>query len=266
MSHLIQIKVRSAWRTQIHVIRALINREIATRFGKYQFGFLWMLIEPLLGALFLGLLIGSIAGRTVPEIPYLFFILNGRIMLQIFQGSMSAGVNTVNSNHGLLVYKTVRPLDPFIARFIFQFFSTALSFTLFCVIGAWFGIELSIHHLHILLACALLTWLSGCAMGLIFGVAAAYYNEMEKVVMIIQMPLIFLSAVFAPLTALPQVAQEILLYNPLVHTIEQSRKAMFPFYDAGATNFHYPAVFAVVTLAAGLIFFRQNESFLVSRR
>jgi len=266
MSQLIQIKVRSPWLTQIHVIRALLNREIATRFGKYQLGFLWMLLEPLLATLLLGLLIGQIAGRTIPEIPYVFFLLNGRIMLQLFQGSLSAGVNTVQSNQGLLVYKTVRPLDPFIARFIFQLLSNSLSFILFCLISMWMGIELSLYHLHTLLACGFITWIFGCGMGLIFGVAAAHYKEMEKVVMIIQMPLIFVSAIFTPLVALPKVAQGIMLYNPLVHTVEQSRRAMFPFYDAGATNFIFPTMVALTSLAIGLVVFRLNENFLSSSR
>ena len=44
------------------VIRALFKREIVTRFGKYRLGFFWMLFEPLMSVLVVGLIIGKIAG------------------------------------------------------------------------------------------------------------------------------------------------------------------------------------------------------------
>lgn len=252
--------------TQVHVIRALFHREIATRFGKYKLGFLWMIIEPLISTLAIGLIIGGIAGRTVPDIPYVFFFLNGRLLLQVFKASLNAGVSTVGSNQGLLVYRTVRPLDPFIARFLFQFLTTSMSFVLFCLVGMWIGIELSLMNLHILLISAVTTWLLGCGMGLIFGVAAAYFNEVEKVVMVIQAPLLFISAVIIPYVALPSQLQGILYYNPLVHTIEQSRKSLFPFYEVGDTGLFYPVAVALVCLAVGLIVFKINENFLSMRR
>ncbi|WP_411827570.1 ABC transporter permease [Luteolibacter sp. AS25] len=265
MAELIQIRVRSAWKTQILVITALLQREVATRFGKYKLSFVWMLVEPLISTIMLGLVIGGIVGKTVPEIPYAFFLLNGRILLQMFSGSLNVGVRTISSNQGLLVYKTVKPLDPFLARFIFQLLTTSFSFILFCCVSMWLGVEFSLAQLHMLLGAAVITWLSGCGMGLVFGVAAAYFKEVEKVVMLIQSPLMFISAVLAPITVLPQAAQEILLYNPLVHTIEQSRKAIFPFYNAGDTNLLYPFCIAITLLAVGLIVFQLNRNFLSQR-
>lgn len=265
MSHLVQIKKRSPWVTQVLVIRALLQREVATRFGKYKLGFLWMLLEPLISTIMLGLIIGGIVGRSVSEIPYVFFLLNGRILLQLFTGCLNAGVMTISSNQGLLVYKTVRPLDSFLSRFIFQFLTTSFSFVLFCCISMWLGVSLSLYHLHVLLVAGLLTWIFGCGVGLIFGVAAAYTKEVEKIVMIIQSPLLFISSVFIPITSLPEYAQKVLLHNPLVHTIELSRQAIFPYYHPGNTNLLYPFCVAITTLAIGLIVFHINKSFLSQR-
>lgn len=265
MSSPIPIPSRSPWVTQVLVIQALLKREIITRFGEYKLGFFWMLFEPLLSVIVLGLIIGSIAGRTVPEIPYPFFLLNGKLLLKLFTGPMTSAVNAIGSNQGLLVYRTVRPLDTMIARFVFELMTTAFSFVLFCVIGMWMGIELSLANLDILLVCGLVTWLMGCGMGLIFGVAAAHYKEVEKLLTILQSPLIFISAVLFPAAALPNQAQDFLLMNPLVHSIEQSRHALFPHYNAGATELFYPFAVAVVILAIGLSLFHGNRNFLSQR-
>lgn len=261
----IPIPEHSPWVRQMLVISALLNREIATRFGEYRLGFFWMLFEPLLSVIILGLIIGSIAGRTVPEIPYAFFLLNGRLLLKLFSGALNSGINAISSNQGLLVYPTVRPLDIFIARFLYVVMTIVFSFTLFCAIGMLIGIDLSLGRLELLFACFLLTWLMGCGLGLIFGIAAAHFNEMEKFVKILQSPLVFISAVLFPISAMPGSVQTLLLYNPLVHTIELSRKALFPFYHAEGAELTYPFLVAVVLLAMGLTLFQGNRNFLAQR-
>ncbi len=261
----IQIPRHSPWVTQILVIRALLSREIATRFGEYRLGFFWMLIEPLLGVIVIGLIIGSIAGRTVPEIPYAFFLLNGMLLLKLFTGTMNNGINAIGANQGLLVYPTVKPLDTFIARFLYELLTTLFSFTLFCGAGMWLGIRISFGSLEVLLSCYLVTWFIGCGMGLIFGIASAHFNDVDKFVKVLQRPLLFISAVLTPISALPTSIQKILLYNPLVHTIELSRRALFPHYHAEGATMTYPAVIAIVVLGIGLSLFRLNRNFLTQR-
>lgn len=265
MPNPIPIPRRSPWVSQALVIGALLNREVSTRFGEYRLGFFWMLFEPLLGVIIIGLIIGTIAERTVPEIPYPFFLLNGMLMLKLFTGPMNSGLNAISANQGLLVYPTVRPLDPFIARFVFELLTTFFSFTLFCVAGMWCGVNVSLANLHILLVTYLLTWLAGCGFGLIFGVAAAHYKEVEKIVPVLQRPLLFVSCVLAPLSALPSGIQKILLYNPIVNNIELARHALFPFYTSEGPNLLYPAGFAIVVLAVGLTLFHNNRNFLSQR-
>lgn len=261
----IPIPKHSPWVTQRLVIGALLRREVSTRFGEYRLGFFWMLVEPLLGVLVVGILIGTIAQRTVPEIPYPFFLLNGMLLMKLLTGPMNMGINAIGSNKGLLVYPAVRPLDTFIARFLFELLNQMFAYALFCVLGMFFGIFVSLGNLHIVLACQLITWCIGCGLGLIFGVASAYYNEVDKVVMILQRPLLFVSAVLFPLSALPLSGQSKLLYNPLVHTIELSRKALFPYYNSGDANIIYPAVFAITVLSIGLTLFHGNRNYLSQR-
>lgn len=262
MSNPIPIPKHSPWISQGLVIGALLRREIATRFGEYRLGFFWMLFEPLLSVVVIGLIIGPFAGRAVPEIPYAFFLLNGFLLLKLFTGPMSIGINAIGANQGLLVYPTVRPLDTFIARFLYELITTVFSFLLFCIIALWIGIKLSFGSLEVLLACYVLTWAMGCGFGLIFGVAAAHFKEVEKLVMVIQRPLLFVSAILFPLSPLPTNIQEFLLMNPLVHTIELSRNALFPFYQVDGADLIFPAAVAIIVLSIGLTLFHGNRNFL----
>ena len=258
----IAIPKHSPWVSQFLVIRALFNREVATRFGMYRLGFFWMLLEPLLGVIVIGFVIAPIAGRTVPEIPYAFFLLNGFLILRLFTSTMNAGINAISSNQGLLVYPSVRPLDPLLARFIFDLIISMFAYSLFCVVAMWIGITLSLDRLHVILAAFLITWMCGCGFGLLFGIAAAYYNEMEKIARVIQRPLLFVSAVLFPTSILTRSAREIYMYNPIVHTIELSRNALFPGYLVEGANLMYPFSFGIIIFAIGITYFNNNRNYL----
>ncbi|NJR42514.1 MAG: ABC transporter permease, partial [Akkermansiaceae bacterium] len=138
-----------------------------------------------------------------PDIPYAFFVLNGMLLLGLFTGAMTTGVNAISANVGLLVYPNVRPLDTFIARFIYELMETVFSFTLFCLVSMWLEVNISLANLDLLIYCFAATWLMGCGLGLICGAIAAHFKETEKIVMVLQRPLLFVSAVLFPLTAIP---------------------------------------------------------------
>lgn len=250
------------WKTQILVIRALLIREIASRFGKYRLGFLWLMLEPVLGVIILGLIIGPIAERSVPEIPYVFFLLNGFLLLQLFTGSMNMGSDAITANQGLLVYPSVQIIDPLLARFIYGLITTSFSFVVFCVVSLWMGVGMSLDNLHVILAAYLITWISGCGFGLLCGIASVHFKETEKFVKVVQRPLVFVSAVLHPTNVLPTEIKELMFYNPLVHTIELSRNALFPFYRVDGANLYYPAAFAIVIFAIGITYFRNNRNML----
>lgn len=258
----VPIPKRSPWTNQRLVLGALLHREAVTRFGKYKLGVFWMLLEPLVSVIVLGFLLGPIIGRTAPDMPYAFFLLNGFVLLQAFIGPMMSGMGAVNSNLGLLVFPKVQPLDLLLARFIFELLSSMLSFTIFCLLGMWFGVSLSLDNLHILFAAFIITWMFGSGLGMMLSVGTAYYQSVEKIVAFIKRPLLFVSCILYPLYNLPNVAQNILLFNPLVHTIEMSRKSLFPLYHVGEINLYYPASVALATFAIGICFFHNHRHFL----
>lgn len=192
----------------------------------------------------------------------MFFLLNGFLLLQLFTGAMNSGVNAISANQGLLVYPSVKPMDPLLARFLYGLIMTMFSFSVFCVISMWMGIKLSLDSLHVVFAAYLITWACGCGFGLIFGVASAHFKELEKIIQVVQRPLLFVSAVLFPTNVLPTPTREMLMYNPLVHTIELSRHALFPYYRVLDANLIYPGAFAIVMLSIGITYFYNNRNLL----
>jgi capsular polysaccharide transport system permease protein len=261
----VQIPTNSAWTNQRLVLAALLHREAVTRFGKYKLGVLWLLVEPLTSVIVLGLVLGPIVGRTAPDMPYAFFLLNGMILFEMITAAMTSAMGAISSNQGLLVFPKVQPLDLLLARFLFSLFSALFSFLTFCLVGMWAGISLSLGALQVLAACFLITWLIGCGVGLILAVTSAYFESVEKIYAFVRRPLIFVSCVLYPLYGLPDIAKKIVLYNPLVHTIELSRKALFPLYHVSDINLLYPTMCAIGVLAIGVPLFHHHRHNLSHR-
>jgi len=262
----IRIKKHSAFRTQAYVISALFKREMITRFGKYKLGLMWLIIDPLASVIILGVILGPIMGRSSGDIPYPFFLLCGYMMLRALTGPLNMGVGAIAANQGLLVFRQVQPIDPFITRFIFELFNNTIAFIFFCVVAAWIGITISTEHLFTLFYCIILTWLTGCGLGLVIGVKSIKIKELEKVQQYVQRPLIFVSGVLYPTSVIPLEYQKYLFLNPIVHTVEITRHCLLPNYILPeGINLFYPMMFCIVCLAFGMMTYTNNRHTLTER-
>lgn len=263
----IKIKKLPAWRVQLNVIDALFRREISTRFGAYKLGLLWLVLEPLVTVIMLGVILKPILGRgaDINGVPYAFFILCGFMVLKVITGPMSIATGAISSNQGLLVFKQVQPIDTFISRFLFELISSLSAFTLFCIVAIYIGVDLSLSNILNLLICFIINWCIGCGLGLWLGISALKFREIEKINTFIQRPLLFCSCILFSLSSMPLEIQSILLYNPICHTAELSRMALFPEYHVERVNFTYPLLWAISCLSYGLITYRNNRHFLKQR-
>ena len=261
----IKIQEHSPWRSQVLVTKALLHRELVTRFGQYKLGAIWVFVDPLLSVIVIGLLLGPLIGRSSGDIPYPFFLLCAFMMLTMLSGSIGAGLGAVGSNQGLLVFKKVQVFDPFVARFIFHFLINTSALIVFCVIAYWFDMNISLQRIPEAIACVILTWLIGSGIGLYCGIASLKIKELEKIIAYIQRPLLFVSAILYPLEAMPPEYRHYLLYNPLVHTVEYLRMMLFPSYVANGVNLYYPTAWAIGAGAVGLMTYRNNRHFLTQQ-
>lgn len=261
----VRIQEQSPWKSQLLVTKALLRREFTTRFGKYKLGAVWLLVDPLLSVIVIGMLLGPWLGRSSGDIPYAFFVLCGYMLLNLCTGPISVSVNAISANQGLLIFKKVQAIDPFVARFLFQFFTSTLALIVFCTIASWFGVVLSLERIPEAATCITLTWIIGSGLGLHLGIVAMKFKELEKIIGYLQRPLFILSAVLYSINLINPAYSKYLLYNPLVHTIEYLRMTLFPSYVANGVNLYYPAAWALASCTLGLMTYRNNRHFLTQR-
>ncbi|GCP83973.1 ABC transporter permease [Escherichia coli] len=255
---------RSGFEVQKVAVEALFLREMRTRFGKFRLGYLWAILEPSAHLLILLSIFGYIMHRTVPDISFPVFLLNGLIPFFIFSSISNRSVNAIEANQGLFNYRPIKPIDTIIARALLEtLIYTAVYILLVLIVwmmGEYFEIT---NLLQLVFSWSLLIILS-CGVGLIFMVVGRTFPEMQKVLPILIKPLYFTSCIMYPLHTIPKQYWIYLLWNPLVHVVELNREAVMPGYISEGVSLIYLAISTLIILFVGLALYRTREDAMLT--
>ncbi|HFH2727462.1 TPA: ABC transporter permease [Escherichia coli] len=256
--------VRSGFEVQTLTIEALFLREIRTRFGKYRLGYLWAILEPSAHLLMLLGILGYVMHRTMPDISFPVFLLNGLIPFFIFSSISKRSISAIEANQGLFNYRSVKPIDTIIARALLETLIYVIVYILLMlivwIVGEYFKIT---NLLRIMGTWSLLIILS-CSIGLIFMIVGRTFPEMQKVLPLLNKPLYFGSCIMFPLHSIPKQYWPYLLWNPLVHVVELSRESVMPGYISEGVSLNYLAMFTLVTLFISLALYRNREEAMLT--
>ncbi|HDQ2126379.1 TPA: ABC transporter permease, partial [Escherichia coli] len=235
-----------------------------TRFGKYRLGYLWAILEPSAHLLMLLGILGYVMHRTMPDISFPVFLLNGLIPFFIFSSISKRSISAIEANQGLFNYRSVKPIDTIIARALLETLIYVIVYILLMlivwIVGEYFKIT---NLLRIIGTWSLLIILS-CSIGLIFMVVGRTFPEMQKVLPLLNKPLYFGSCIMFPLHSIPKQYWPYLLWNPLVHVVELSRESVMPGYISEGVSLNYLAMFTLVTLFISLALYRNREEAMLT--
>jgi len=260
------MRARSAFSIQRDVVFAIFLREMNSRFSSYTFGNVWILLEPMLMMLMFVVIFG-VRGRgefgyVEPPVFILAAFLPYRLL---WQATMKDNMNALGAAKGLLGFRQVRLFDILLARTLVQagIFLTA-GFIL--VSGMmWIGFDAMPGDPLKVLYVGLYFWLFACAFGMLACIVGDFAREIQKVITITTMPLLFLSAVFYPMTAVPTQYHSLFAKNPLVHANELIREGWIPLYTSPVADLKYLQIWMLVTMALAMASYRLRWQRMVAK-
>lgn len=247
-----QALLSDALRVQSNVIGALILRELHTRFGRQNIGYLWLFAEPLLLAVAVGLLHSQshlpIAGGvlTVP------FAIAGYAMFIMFRSMVSRAETMLEANRPLLNHRQVTILDMAVARALLELASTATVMVLLLG-GAWLlgFAKAPADILPIAGAVLLLAWFS-FAISLIviaLGHESPVAGRLIHPLLYLSMPL---SGAFFAMPWLPSGLRDLAAWIPTVPLFELMRTGLFEGYPDADAGLAYPIALSAILSLIGL--------------
>lgn len=105
---------------QLRVIHALLMREVLTRFGRHNIGFLWMVVEPMMFTLGVTAL-WLITNHKEGQLSVTAFVLTGYSSVVLWRNCANRCALAITPNLTLLYHRNVKVLDLFIARILLEF-------------------------------------------------------------------------------------------------------------------------------------------------
>lgn len=245
------------------VIGALMLREMSTTYGRSPGGYIWAVIEPV-GMISIMALAFSMALRA-PSLgtSFLLFYTAGYLPLRFFQLVSQSVGTAVKFNQALMTYPRVTIFDTIAAR-AFLAILTQIMVTAVIIAGV-FALEDVREHidygpiLKAYGACLVLAFGIGtfnCYMLIRFAIWKSLWGILTR-------PLLFISGVFYTYEDLPQVAQDILWYNPLIHVSGGVRSGIYSTYDPQYISLLYVCMVGIIPMTFGaLLLWRYGRDML----
>lgn len=255
---------RSGFEVQQAAVKALFLREIRTRFGKYRLGYFWAILEPAAHLAIMMTIFGFILHRSMPDISFPVFLLNGIIPYFIFSNISKRSISAVEANQGLFNYRPIKPIDTIIARSLLELIIYSTVYIILMNAVMLSGEYFSIANLIQLIFTWILLYIFSFGIGLIFMVIGKILPESQKFLPIILRPLYFISCIMFPLHSIPKEYWPYILWNPLVHAVELSREAVMPGYTSDGVNIYYLAFSTITSVFVGLAFYKTKEKVMLT--
>lgn len=240
-----------ALQVQMRVIGALMMRELHTRYGRENVGYLWLIGEPLmLGTIVAVLHSGQAAHGTIHPVA---LSVTGYTIFIMFRGIVNRSEGAIESNAPLLYHKMVTVLDITVARALLEAAGTFLSFAVLFGLCLVLGYaELPPRPLAMLAGIGYVFWISLGVSMLITG--GTHDNRLiGRLVHPFSYFMIPLSAAFFQVAWVPPTYRAYLMYLPLPHMFELIRYGAFEDASLEFVDFGYITAWCAILTFLGLL-------------
>jgi capsular polysaccharide transport system permease protein len=234
---------------QRRVIGALLLREVITRYGRHNIGFVWLFLEPMLFTLGVTVLWTVVNVTHGSHLPIAAFALTGYSSILLWRNCSNRIVNAIAVNHSLLYHRNVRALDVFMARLLLEVLGATMSLIVLTGVFSTVGLmSLPDDVLTVMVGWGLLAWFA-IGLSLVIGAASERSELVERVWHIVTYLLFPLSGAGFMVDWLPRAVHGLVYWVPMIHGTEMIRHG---FFGSAVHTYEDPlylaAVDAVLTL------------------
>jgi ABC-2 type transport system permease protein/capsular polysaccharide transport system permease protein len=244
------LNLRRSWSIQRRVIWALVLREMMTRYGRHNIGFLWVFVEPMLFTLGVTALWTATQSVHGSDLPIVAFAITGYSSVLLWRNMPSRCIRALESNLSLLYHRNVRPIDIYLARVLLEAAGATMSFVFLVMFFGFFGwLRMPEDVIQVVAGWLMLAWF-GVGLALFIGALSEASEIVEKLWFPSSYLLFPLSGAAFLVSALPKAAQDVVLWLPMVHGVEYLREGYF----GSQMTAHYDlAYMATVNLALTIL-------------
>lgn len=219
--------LRHSWAIQRRVIGALLMREMLTRYGRHNIGFLWLFFEPMMFTLGVTALWTLAKATHGSNLPIVAFSLTGYSSVLLWRNMPARCIGAITPNLSLMYHRNVKVVDIFAARLLLEVAGATMSFVVLGIVFVAIGwLKPPEDILKVIDGWLLLAWF-GASLAVFLGAVSERFEVIEKIWHPAAYLLFPLSGAAFIVDALPPQAREVILFLPMVHGVELLREGYF---------------------------------------
>lgn len=251
---------------QRDVITAIFLRDMKSRFSGYVLGNFWLVLEPMmmisLFIVFFGLRGRGEFGYAEPAV----FILAAFLPFKmLWQFTMNKCRSASGRARQLVMFRQITLLDIFLTTALMEYLLFVFIGVILITVLAWFGLDPMPKDVLLVLGYSTLLWLIGMSVGIISAMLSRFAKEVQIILGILTFPALILSAVFFPMSIIPEPYRSYLAWNPLVHAVEFIREAWLGIYVSPVASHSYLFAWVLGLLFAALSQYSLNWRRLIAQ-
>ncbi|EYD70566.1 ABC transporter permease [Limimaricola hongkongensis] len=243
----------------LRAILALVLREMGTTYGRSPGGYVWAILQPIGVLAIMSLAFSAVLRSPSLGTSFILFYATGYLPFSGYgeiQGKVS---NALRFSKALLAYPRVTWIDTILARLILAVLTkVTVGCIVFAGILALVDTRASLDIGPILNAVAL----SAC-IGLGVGMMNCLLNGLvpiwSNIWGILTAPLFLASGVIFLYEDMPQFAQDILWWNPILHAVGVMRRGFYPTYEASYVSLTYGYGLGATLILLALVLLRRHH-------
>lgn len=250
--------------TAARVILALMLREMTSKYGRTPGGYVWAIIEPI--AMITVLSFGFSLVMRSPSLgnSFIVFYASGFLVFNHYRSLESVITRSLAYSRGLLRYPVVTWLDAILARFVLNLLTNVLNTILILSGVIYLAADNTYVRLGPMVEAMGLAAILALGLGSLNALLTGLWPLWSTIYKIITRPLLLASAVLYIFEDLPQLAGNVLWYNPLAHITGLMRSGVFVTYDPQYVSIPYVLGVALVSFAIALVFLRWHAVTIIS--
>jgi len=246
-------------------IVALMLREMGSRFGRKPGGYIWIFLQPL-GVI----VVMAVAFSLLQKSPrlgtsFLLYKATGFLIVGKFKQISQLVGHGLSYSRALLEYPGVSWIDPMMARFLLNAtMGIIVALTILHGIMIYDNLNIVVDWPKVAQAMGLNLMLAlgiGCLNCVLFMRFSIWSNIWGMATG----PLTIVSGVIIMYEQMPPMAQKVLWYNPVLHTVGMMRDGFYTQYNPTYTSVTYVMVCALVPMTLGLLLLRRHRRALLER-
>jgi len=259
------LAVRKSSHVFLAVIKALFLRELNMRMSTGRIGLFWTFFEPFAQVGMFVLIRVAIIGKGAgSNYDFAVFMASGFIAFNVFRNVLGTSAGAFIANKALFTYRQVKPIDTIISRLLVEIFISSIIIILFLFIGFIVGSEIKPENMVLVAAGYFWLIIFSFAMGLLVAIGNTFFLSIGKIVSIMSFGLMIFSGVFYPMESIPIEAQEILIYNPLIHFMEMIHANYIYELDDGFVDYIYMLKWTITPLFVAMWLYVRLEKKIIS--